>query len=406
MTASHFYTKNLRSLGFSVSLIAVGCSNTVQPDVEMSEVSIVDASDRESSPVLRDVLDSGSIEAEVLRDEGPFEWDQTTGDVPTPRDDGGSLNDADDGDAADAATCGPPMGVAPLPGTNRSCGNANGAPAEHCREVWQCGGPFTMGSLDAWIQPGQNRPWRQQNRCDISSGVVHAGFVDAYPVSVARFRAFVRAGTPSPARDAIVFDRQAWNNGLVVRGVARTPPCTFTENPGPNENLPVTCVDYDTSVAFCYWDGKHVATDSAWEFVATNGGRTTRPFAADPSANPCMYGDVLANRCKPLTPTQHFPIDAFPMGQSIDPAGIFGLWGGVYSMLNNSRVPGCSVPFRDGFNENSMDPYFFVVRGISAQEGGIEYEQMSPSRSTRADYYGAGPNHGIRCMRWLPESRG
>ena len=397
---------NLRSSVFGISLIAAGCSNTVQPDVVTSDVRTIDDTASESSLTLRDVVDSGSIEAEASRDDGPIEWDQPTIDVPSPPDDGGSLNDAGDGDSAsDSGPCGPPGDIVALPGTNQSCSGVNGAPAEHCREVWQCGGLFTMGSPDAWIQPGQGRPWRLQNRCDISSGVVHPGFVDAYAVSVARFRAFVRAGMPTPPPNAVVFDREVWGMGYHAQNPGNAG-CLGRSNPGPNDNLPVNCMDYPTAVAFCYWDGKHLATDSAWELVATNRGRTQRPFADDPRGNPCLFGDVLANQCKPMAPSQHFAIDAFPRGQTLNPPGVFGLWGGVYSLMHNSRVPGCAQPFRDGYNVNALDPFFFVVRGISAQEGGFEYDQMSLSRSTRADYDGGGFNHGIRCMRWLPESRG
>lgn len=388
----------------TASLLSAGCSLSVQPEAGRE----VDAHGMESGLVDRlEVIDTPN---RVDRWNGD-DADTPVLDVP---DDGGSLVDNpqvipqdgfSDVDAVDAGPCEAPGDASALPTTNQSCRGPDGAPAEHCREVWQCGGPFTMGSVNAWIQPGQNRDWRQQTPCDISTGTVHPGFIDAYAVSVARFRAWVRAGAPRPANGTVVFDRFVWNQRqITIDGDPRY--CTFRAEPGVNDDIPVTCVDYSTAIAFCYWDGKHLATDAAWEFVATNRGTTERPFADDPRGNPCHFGDVLANQCKPMNPTQHFPIDAFPGSQTRDPRGVFGLWGGVYSLMHNSRVPGCAAPFRDGYNVNNDVVYPFVVRGISAYEFGFEYDRMNLSRSTRADFYGGGAGHGIRCMRWVPEPRG
>lgn len=58
---------------------------------------------------------------------------------------------ADVTDAAlrDGSMCGPP--AEPRPARSlRSCSGANGAPAEHCREVWICGGLTQVGSTEAF----------------------------------------------------------------------------------------------------------------------------------------------------------------------------------------------------------------------------------------------------------------
>ena len=46
---------------------------------------------------------------------------------------------------------------------------------------------------------------------------------------------------------------------------------TWTETPGPNENLPINCVNWFEAYAFCIWDGGFLPTEAEWGFAAAGG---------------------------------------------------------------------------------------------------------------------------------------
>ena len=298
---------------------------------------------------------------------------------------------------------------------HQSCRGPNGAPAEHCREVAYAGGPFTMGDVNAFrpnpVRPGD--PWANQTACDVRQGVVHPGLIDAYPVSVARFRAFVRAGSPVPAHGAPVFDSFVWDQAGDSQAQEvifnRQQGCTYTHDVSDAEILPINCLNGAQATAFCYWDGKHPVTESAWEYVATNGGTTERPFAAPPGFNPCDYGDVSAGECGRIPNGSNGfpqPIFAFPGSQTTNPAGVFGMWGGLFLPLLAARRIGCDGVFSDGIPPDAVaEP---AMRGSSArnvnwQSTHLSLDAMSLSRS----FGGRGPpaTQGLRCARWDPEPR-
>jgi formylglycine-generating enzyme required for sulfatase activity len=46
---------------------------------------------------------------------------------------------------------------------------------------------------------------------------------------------------------------------------------TWTDNPGKNENLPITCTGWYESYAFCIWDGGFLPSEAEWKFAAAGG---------------------------------------------------------------------------------------------------------------------------------------
>lgn len=342
-------------------------------------------------------------------------------------------------DAPEGCEQDPPSG--PPLGTNRSCGDG-GAPAWHCREVHYCGGSYTMGAVGATEvglpQPPQFPRYFPMRDCDVHSAVVHPGYVDAYEVTVARFRVWVHAGMPPPPAGADIFNGLRWtitekrftlptsvNSVDQVPGFPATDSmCTYRDVPGPNDNLPVNCVSGNVALAFCWWDGKHLATEVAWEYLARNRGTTPTPFGPLPSeAERCRYGDVGAynNLCPREALPQ--PVDAFPLGATRDPAGIFGLYGGLMERVIGIQRPYNSPPAlqcQSAFTPTSYEgrgATSSVVRGTAWFQSREDQLVFSHSASRGAPVlpdgnlqpfsdYARSPREGIRCMRWTPEPRG
>jgi formylglycine-generating enzyme required for sulfatase activity len=353
-------------------------------------------------------------------------------------------------DASDASTCtlDPPSG--PPANVGRSC-RAMGVPAEHCREVGYCGGRYRMGSTDAW-EVRSTVSWTTFSErftmpirtCDLHEGVVRGGYVDAYEVTVARFRAWVNAGLPRPAVEQPFFGRVVWNIrseddirqfGTVsandrVPGMPTTDEmCTWSPTPGVNDNLPMNCVTLASAAAFCWWDGKQIATEVAWEYLATNRGTTPTPFGSVyEDGRGCDYGDVgvAAGVCPRAS--RPAPVGTHPMGVTRDPPGVHDLWGGLqeyvlgpgspYSPMRTwpvwstacirnalPTIEGDKVATRDAVNGA------FMVRGASwfhsledhrhfahaRTRGGMPEPTMGANRPRSVRV-------GIRCMRWVADT--
>ncbi len=112
--------------------------------------------------------------------------------------------------------------------------------------------------------------------------------LDAYEVTVGRFRQFVAAGggtqaSPPPVGAGATsmtgtgWD-PAWNAMLPTDSTAlatalKCDPMhqAWTDSPGPNEALPITCANWYTAFAFCAWDGGRLPTEAEWNYAAAGG---------------------------------------------------------------------------------------------------------------------------------------
>lgn len=126
--------------------------------------------------------------------------------------------------------------------------------------------------------------------------------LDAFEVTVGRFRNFVRAysremTTPGSGRNPNNGQDPGWDkawNEFLPKDAAelrqRLLPssCTganYTEDPSENEYQPINCVDWFLSQAFCIWDGGRLPTETEWDYVASGGKRRLYPWSDPPSAN-------------------------------------------------------------------------------------------------------------------------
>ena len=84
--------------------------------------------------------------------------------------------------------------------------------------------------------------------------------IDAYEVTVARFRQYWQAGSPPPPTDPIAYPGGPvpWGGTVSEPQTAAhsgDPDCTWNETVGSYEAHPIDCIDWYTAQAFCVWDG-------------------------------------------------------------------------------------------------------------------------------------------------------
>jgi sulfatase modifying factor 1 len=123
-----------------------------------------------------------------------------------------------------------------------------------------------------------------------SQGATMSDFqLDAYEITVGRFRKFVaaRQGTQAnpPLSGVGAHPRiigsgwdAAWTENLPADTVAllaavKCDPMlqTWTDVPSANESRPMVCLSWYEAMAFCAWDGGFLPTEAEWNYAATGG---------------------------------------------------------------------------------------------------------------------------------------
>ncbi|WP_019987991.1 formylglycine-generating enzyme family protein [Rudanella lutea] len=146
-------------------------------------------------------------------------------------------------------------------------------------------------------------------------------FIDASPVTVAQFRAFVQAtGYKTQAEtfgDGGVFSEE--NRGwTLVKGACWHHPQGPDAPPAP-DNHPVTQVSWNDANAYAIWAKKRLPSELEWEHAARNGrnDQTLYPFGNDLVEN----GKPRANTWNGIFPEKNANTDGF---RTTSPVGYFG----------------------------------------------------------------------------------
>jgi formylglycine-generating enzyme required for sulfatase activity len=145
-------------------------------------------------------------------------------------------------------------------------------------------------------------------------------FIDAYEVTVARYRRCVTAG------------ECAEPTGTLGQG------CTYSPQLASRELYPVTCVTRFQAEAFCQWDGaRSLPTEAQWERAARGASSATYPWGEGFECGRAVLAG--AGQCPEHDGTYPGPVGAF-VG-SASPEGVFDLvgnasewvadWFGIYS---------------------------------------------------------------------------
>ncbi|MEI9942015.1 MAG: formylglycine-generating enzyme family protein [Pseudomonadota bacterium] len=289
----------------------------------------------------------------------------------------------------------------------RSCDQAEQCNGESaCTTLCVPGGPFLMGRGDQTdAYPGGDNELPEHNV------TLSPYWLDKYEVTVGRFRRFVESYDGNkPARGAGAHPRvpasgwkSEWNDylpadraALEATLIANSSQCnpnyrTWTPAPGNSECLPVNCVDWYISFAFCAWDGGRLPSEAEWEFAAAAGDQNRLfPWGPEPPDDSRAVLGCLASGTSDCSPADIRPVGSRPSGN--------GFWGQADlagSLLERTR--------------DVYDPEFYgtgaalgsdiINLSFDATEGG------SPIRgggylSSAADLRAAYRNTALRASPW------
>lgn len=255
-----------------------------------------------------------------------------------------------------------------------------------------------------------------------SPATIGAFRLDKYEVTVGRFRAFVAAGGGTRAHPPAVGTgmhphipgsgwEASWNMSLApdtaalmaaLEGGPTAPACgtrrTWTDAPGPTENLPVNCITWYEAMAFCAWDGGFLPTEAEWNYAAAGGDeQRAYPWSSPPSSRAidvarASYACTGAG-CNVITAVGTKPAGDARWGHS-------DLAGNVYEWTLDWWAPSYTNPCTDCANLNAG--------AYRVSRGGSYDDTTSPDDVMRTGYRGIelldppdtrNQRSGVRCAR-------
>jgi formylglycine-generating enzyme required for sulfatase activity len=225
-------------------------------------------------------------------------------------------------------------GVAGMNAANtsgNSCVGMNGTECrggDCCQSLVVTGGTFEQGDPDAF------------------SSTVSTFELDKFEVTVGRFRNFIAAydawraaGNPVVAAGANAnVPGSGWSadfNGSLATNAATLVSFAASDcgdemyqtwADSGNDTLPLNCVDWYTSFAFCIWEGKRLPTESEWEYATARGANnTTYAWGNMPIPdNTLSTGNLAAYDCLGDGDPDCAFTDILPVGSRPDGDGLFG----------------------------------------------------------------------------------
>jgi formylglycine-generating enzyme required for sulfatase activity len=238
---------------------------------------------------------------------------------------------------------------------------------------------------------------------------ISAFALDAFEVTVDRFRQFVRAyphskPNPGDGKNPNNADDHGWDpswdtmlpadaealNELLEKP-ERLGPNTWTRDPGPNESKPMNFVSWYLAYAFCAWDEGRLPTEAEWNYVAA-GGDQQRWYPWSQSSQPMLIDSSYA------VYDSSEPANVGTKSAGIGRWGHYDLAGNVGEWMRDAWTACYATPNQcDDCVNASAAPGGKALRG-GAFDDVLEFVTVA-SRDIYATDVQRWSQYGIRCAR-------
>ncbi len=314
----------------------------------------------------------------------------------------------DELDTSPCTTVGEPLAAGPSCGAGLQVCGVSGD-QDCCARQWLPCGTFKRGH-DGVNYIDDNHP-----------ATISSVWMDRYEVTVGRFRAFLASPDARVTQDSVPLNgvgahpnnalsgwRSSYESDLEIdlahmrMALDCTAQGSWTDVPGANENLPITCVTWAEAVLFCAWDGGRLPSEAEFHYAAS-GGAEQRVYPWSVPATQNQLDGTLAV----IAASSSSPVGSLPAG-----AGRWGhldLTGNVYEWLLDS-----TVWQDDGTGDSYLNPCVDCVdtekdelrrasRGGSYLNSLATYpEDLRSAKAGSALVTERFPGKGFRCVRDLP----
>jgi sulfatase modifying factor 1 len=210
-----------------------------------------------------------------------------------------------------------------------------------CESIFITGYKFPMGRSDTGPDAfPAGKVWEQPEH----DATVSDFYLDRFEVTVGRFRKFLEAydGTPpapgSGEHPLIAgsgwlpeWDAEVLAKADLMAQLHCHPLTTWTDAPGANENLPMTCAKWYEMFQFCQWDGGHrLPTEAEWEYAAAGAlSNSLYPWGSDaPDGTRAIFDCAWGGTPGTCEANDMAPVGSAPGGDSKQ--GIRDLAGSVW----------------------------------------------------------------------------
>jgi formylglycine-generating enzyme required for sulfatase activity len=221
------------------------------------------------------------------------------------------------------------FGASACTATPRAGTTASDGTLMHDAEVCVPGGAFVFGNA---ATPSSSADLVSSAPPRVA--VVPSFRVDMYELTIARYRAVLRAGYTGAK---VVLANDLPIPMSAASASAETQPfCTYSTQPMGRETMPLNCMTWSTARGVCQFLGGDLPTEAQWEYVSAQAGRATKTLYPWDDATPtCAQAtfargdDLVTNLPDMCTPLGFGPQ---PVGSSMDLSadlGVSDLAGGV-----------------------------------------------------------------------------
>jgi sulfatase modifying factor 1 len=176
---------------------------------------------------------------------------------------------------------------------------------------------------------------------------------------------------------------------------------TWTEQPGANEDRPITCVNWFVAFGFCTWDGGRLPTEAEWAYAAAGGDeQRLYPWSYPPSSKTIDDNHAVYN-CNNICSAGEGcgPCPAHPVGW-VSPAGD-GRWRHA-DLAGNARewvLDEWSEPYADPNCINCANTQFATDRPIRGGSYDLGPDDLLASARKPYPPNKTFTDQGFRCAR-------